>query len=225
MALSDIRVIEQAVEARLFERLLRNVRGLGDERRDTSYDTTFWFPRDALARNVAEQAILQLCALACPPERWVGAEWWLGRLAPEKRLPFHFDRDLSLSRLAGVYVPPIISSILYLTSVPSSPTVLLGQVAGADGRTRIPPRPAFRKRIDAVANRYVIFPGRLRHGVVPRGRRSANAQDSVRARYEADERLSLLVNYWDRRPHAPICRDYDGKIYRGLALEGRSDPC
>ena len=29
-------------------------------------------------------------------------------------------------------------------------------------------------------------------------------------------RLSLLVNYWDRRPIPPNCRDYDGTVYKAL---------
>jgi hypothetical protein len=30
-------------------------------------------------------------------------------------------------------------------------------------------------------------------------------------------RLTLLVNYWDRRPMPPICFDYDGAIYGDLS--------
>ena len=33
---------------------------------------------------------------------------------------------------------------------------------------------------------------------------------------QAGLRLTLLVNYWDRRPLPPVCRDYDGTIYAAL---------
>jgi len=212
----DIRVFDDAVGPWLFERLVSAVRSVGDERLDVSYDTTFWFPRGLTARNIAEAAIERLIGLALPPAEWIGAEWWLGRLTAGQRLPFHFDRDLSLSRSTGEYVPPIYASILYLTSVPSSPTVILGQIAGPDGKTRIPRRSKFRRPIDAVANRYVVFCGRLRHGVAAT---APGADDAGRPRTgapPAEDRLSLLVNYWHRRPRAPICRDYDGSIYASL---------
>jgi hypothetical protein len=35
-------------------------------------------------------------------------------------------------------------------------------------------------------------------------------------------RLTLLINYWDRRPMPPNCRDYDGTIYPAI-LNERSD--
>src|SRR5437867_3549259 len=37
-------------------------------------------------------------------------------------------------------------------------------------------------------------------------------------------RLTLLVNYWDRRPSAPNCRDYDGTIYPAIQSEKISTP-
>ena len=33
-------------------------------------------------------------------------------------------------------------------------------------------------------------------------------------------RLTLLVNYWDRRPAPPNCRDYDGTIYPSIQDQG-----
>src|SRR5437867_4093488 len=31
-------------------------------------------------------------------------------------------------------------------------------------------------------------------------------------------RMTLLVNYWDRRPIPPNCRDYDGTVYNSLQI-------
>ena len=33
------------------------------------------------------------------------------------------------------------------------------------------------------------------------------------------KRLTLLINYWDRRPLPPVCRDYDGTVYKALQEE------
>ena len=103
------------------------------------------------------------------------------------------DRDLSLHAQSGEVRHPMRSSILYLNRFRSSPTVILD--AAASGKA-IAPEP----------NRYVVYSGNLRHGVL--GKLSPPERRSLR--------LSFLVNFWDRRPRAPVCRDYDGAIYRSL---------
>lgn len=212
----EIYQFDEALPNPLLARLVGAVREIGNERLKENYDTTFWFPRETRPRNVAEEAIVELFKLANPSDECVGTEWWLGRLGYGQKLPFHFDRDLSLSRTAGEYVPPLYASILYLNSFPSSPTVILGQVAGADGKTRIPKKPEFRQAVPAVSNRYVVFSGGLRHGVVPDSRSLDSEQTGENSVLPEVARLSLLVNYWHRRPSRPICSDYDGNVYGQL---------
>lgn len=214
----EIRLFEDALPASVFERLVRAVHEVGDERLKRTYATTFWFPIDAKPANVAEEAIHVLSAMVDPPPSCAGYEWWLGRMRRGQKLRYHFDRDLTLRNQSGELVHPLFASVLYLNAFPSSPTVVLDQVPSLDGESTIPERSSFRNTFHAVPNHYVVFPGNRRHGVIPRARRgrSPRGEDDGEA---AQWRLSLLVNYWERRPLPPVCIDYDGSIYGQLRDE------
>jgi hypothetical protein len=147
-------------------------------------------------------------------------EWWLGRLKFGEALPFHTDRDRSLRHETGQIVHPLWSSILYLNRFPSSPTVVLDQVLSPDGKSWIPPEANSGRSLDAVPNHYVAFRGDLRHGVVGNGAGHKKASRSWDTQKSPELRLTLLVNYWDRRPAPPNCRDYDGTVYRSIQDEG-----
>jgi hypothetical protein len=215
----EVGLFEEALPGSLFERLVRAVRSIGGERLKRNYTTTFWLPIGAEPSNVAEEAALALLPLAQPAPECIGMEWWLGRLGHGEKLRFHFDRDMTLRKKTGEFVHPLRASVLYLNSFPLSPTVILDQVPSPDGKSRIPQKPKFRKSLDAVSNRYVVFPGNHRHGVIPGSGRSesASAKEDGSAAFEL--RLTLLVNFWDRRPLPPICFDYDGTIYSRLKDE------
>ena len=204
----DLQVYEEVVPGSLFERLVRAVRSVGDERLKKNYTTTFWYPVDKEPTNVAEETIVELCKLVKPPACCSGVEWWLGRLGSGQKLRYHFDRDMTIQKKTGRLVHPVYASVLYLNSFASSPTVVLNQVPTPDGKSKHPPKPTARRSIDAVSNRYIVFPGNLRHGVMP-GKQPLQMPI-------AEMRLTLLVNYWVNRPQPPICYDYDGKIYRQL---------
>jgi len=154
--------------------------------------------------------------LVRPVPECVGTEWWLGRLKFGESLPFHTDRDRSLRKQTGQIVHPLWSSILYLNRFPSSPTVVLDQVLSSDGKSWIPPEAKSGRSLDAVPNHYAVFRGDLRHGVVF----NEAAQEADGRSGQTDEspelRLTLLVNYWGRRPAPPNCRDYDGTIYPSI---------
>lgn len=210
-AIPGVTFFEEALPGSLFERLARAIRAVGRERIKRNYTTTFWLPLGQKPTNVAEEAALALFGLAEPGSDCAGIEWWLGRLEPGQKLRYHFDRDMTLRRQTGEFVHPIRASVFYINSFPSSPTVILDQVAGPDGDTRIPEKPERRASIEAVANRYSIFPGSLRHGVMPVSELAPPGEDL---------RLSFLVNYWGRRPLPPLCFDYDGSIYPELREVG-----
>lgn len=204
----EYHLFEEALPGSLFERLARAVRWVGDERLKKNYTTTFWYSIGAEPTNVVEETIVELCKLVDPPDTCSGTEWWLGRLGYGERLRYHFDRDMTVRKKTGQFVHPIYSSVLYLNSFPSSPTVILNQIPTPDGKSRMPPKPTARKSVDAVANRYIVFPGNLRHGVIPaRGEQKTPT---------SERRLTLLVNFWIKRPLPPICFDYDGTIYGRL---------
>jgi len=189
----DIVVHKNALPVDAFRRLSVAVRQIGEEALKASYATNFWFDFGARATNLAEQAILLLLPLAQPGPRCSGAEWWLGRLKYGQSLGLHQDRDLSLHATTGKIRHPLRSSILYLNRFRPSPTVILQSEAGGKS---IAPEP----------NRYVVYPGDLQHGVL--AKRSPPELRSLR--------LTFLVNFWDTRPLPPVCREYDGSVYRAL---------
>jgi len=217
--LANIKLYDDAVPQALFSRLYETINALDDGRSKgkSGYSTTFWFPRGATPTNIAEETITTLCEKLDLPDGCIGAEWWLGRLRYGKKLNYHFDRDLALSRKTGESVFPLMGSILYLNAFPSAPTVILDQVPGPDGKSKVPAESKLSVSVEAIANQYVTYPGNLRHGVIPNW-------DKMQADDPSEEeksklRLTFLVNYWHRRPSAPICRDYDGSVYPSLAEE------
>src|SRR2546430_3406330 len=213
-----IYVIEDALPNPLFRLLAGAVRAVGTERIENlgSYNTTFWLPLGAKPTNVAEESVSKLCALVRPGPKCVGMEWWLGRLKYGESLPFHTDRDRSLHKQTGQIVHPLWSSILYLNRYPSTPTVVLDQVLGPGGKSWVPPKPKSGMSLDAIPNTYAVFRGDLRHGVVANGASQKPPGRSWKTKKSTALGLSMLDNYWDRRPVPPNCRDYDGSIYQAL---------
>jgi len=200
----------------LFRRLVRAVLEVGDERLQKSYVTNFWFPLDTKPGNLVEEVISRLCPLVRPGPQCIGVEWWLGRLAYGQPLSLHFDRDMTFQKQTGQVVHPLWSSILYLNRFPSSPTVIFDQVLGPDQKSLVPPEPKSGKAVDPVPNQYVVYSGNLRHGVMAKQAASAPAGRSRKPGKSPGLRLTLLINYWDRRPLPPVCRDYDGTVYGAL---------
>jgi len=204
------------------QRLVRAVREVGSDRLADSYRTNFWYPLGARPRNLVEEVIERLRPVVRPGRGCVGVEWWLGRLPYGRSLPLHFDRDMTLEKRTGRVVHPQWSSILYLNRFPSSPTVVLDQVLSPDGKSWIPPEASSGRSLDAVPNHYVAFRGDLRHGVVANEAGKKLPSGSRKSDKASELRLTLLVNYWDRRPSPPNCQDYDGTVYRSIQDEGVS---
>jgi len=213
-----ISLFEDALPQPLFRRLAQAVRNVGTEGMEDmrSYSTTFWLPRRTKPTNVVEECVLKLSALVRPGPRCIGMEWWLGRLKHGESLPFHTDRDRSLRKQTGQIVHPLWSSILYLNPFPSSPTIVYDQVLSPDGNSWVPPEPTFGKSLDAVPNHYAVFRGDLRHGFVANGAGQESPGPQNKIKKPPELRLTLLINYWDRRPMPPNCRDYDGSVYSAL---------
>jgi hypothetical protein len=202
----------------LFLRLVRAVRKVGTERLAESYQTNFWFATDAKPRNIAEEVITRLFPLVRPGPKCIGVEWWLGRLPYGKSLPLHFDRDLALEKQTGQVACPLWASILYLNHFPSSPTLVLDQVLGDDKQSLVPPKAKYGRALEPVPNHYVVYRGNLYHGVVANGNGNGHVPSSPsrKTKKPSEMRLTLLINYWDRRSLPPVCRDYDGTVYKAL---------
>jgi len=215
--MSKIVLHTEALPAPLFRRLVRAIKKIGTERLEDSYTTNFWFPLDARPpNNIVEEIILRLSRLVRPGPRCKGAEWWLGRLPYGKSLSMHFDRDLTLEKRTGQVVHPLWASILYLNRFHSSPTVILDQVLSRDQQSLVPPKAKFGKTIYPVPNHYVVYPGNLYHGVVTDQATLKPNGVSRNGKHSPNLRLTLLINYWDRRPLLPVCRNYDGSVYQAL---------
>jgi lipid II:glycine glycyltransferase (peptidoglycan interpeptide bridge formation enzyme) len=217
----EISLFEDALPTPLFYRLVDAAQAVGTERMEDrgSYSTTFWFPLGAKPTNIVEECIAKLCDLVQPAAECIGMEWWLGRLQYGESLPFHTDRDRSLRKQTGQIVHPLWSSILYLNRFPSSPTVVLDQILSPDGKSWIPPEAKSGRTLDPIPNHYAVFRGDLRHGVVAGGTPEKTAADSRKTEGLSELRLTLLVNYWDRRPSPPNCRDYNGTIYPSIQYD------
>jgi len=218
--MGKINLFKDALPRPLFRRLVRAVRAVGTEGMEGmgSYSTTFWVPLGAKPTNIVEECVSQLFILVQPGPLCIGMEWWLGRLKYGESLRFHTDRDRSLRKQTGQIVHPLWSSILYLNRFPSSPTVVFDQVLSPDGKSWVPPEPTFVKTLDAIPNHYAVFRGDLRHGVVANEAEQQPPGLSRETEKSPELRMTLLVNYWDRRPIPPNCRDYDGTVYNALQI-------
>src|SRR6267142_2369225 len=208
--MNKINLFTDALPRSLFRRLARALEAVGEERMEDmgSYNTTFWFPVGAEPSNVVEECVSKLSAAIRPGTKCIGMEWWLGRLKYGESLPFHTDRDRSLRKQTGEIVHPLWSSILYLNRFPSSPTIVYDQVLAPDGHSWIPPKPKAGRSLEAIPNHYVVFQGDVRHGVVANGAGQKVANRSTQTKKLPTLRLTLLINYWHRRPSPPNCRDY-----------------
>jgi len=159
---------------------------LGRQQIRESYWTTFWLPEGAAPAHALEELVLELRRIAAPGPRIVGCEWWIGR-AHTNQIPvgFHFDQDV---KAKSSFRHPALSSVFFFNSVRGGQLAITDQRPGPRGE----PRPAQASEMIAIApkrNRYAIFPGDLFHGVL-----------DARGRPPGRLRLTLVVNYWEKRP-------------------------
>jgi len=201
-----VRVIEAALPPPLVRRAREAIARIGSERLRQSYFTTFWLPRRAAPAHAVEEAVLALWPLA-GARRCAGAEWWLGRAyTTDLPVEFHFDQDVKGRHRRH----PRLSSVFFFNPVRGGQLAVTDQVPTS--RTAM--------RLETVAprrNRYAIFAGNLLHGVLDaRGRTPGKRVQGPRGRL----RVTLVVNYWDRRPTGVPTWAESG-IYRGLGERRR----
>ncbi len=196
-----MRVIDAALPDPLVRRARAAIWRLGRERLRSSYFTTFWLPRGVSPAHVVEEAALALWKLA-RPRGCAGAEWWIGR-SHTTRIPleFHFDQDVKGRRLRH----PRLSSVFFFNPVRGGQLAVTDQIPGGGAATRL-------ETIAPRRNRYAVFPGNLLHGVLDaRGRSPGRRLPGPAGRL----RVTLVVNYWERRPTDVPTWDESG-IYRSL---------
>jgi hypothetical protein len=188
------RAVDDAAPESLVRRARALLTKLGTQQIMQSYWTTFWLPRDAKPAHALEELSRALWPIAKPDNSCAGVEWWLGR-AHTTNIPvgFHFDQDV---KAKSVFRHPLLSSVFFFNSVRGGQLAITDQRPGPRGE----PRPERASEMIAIAprrNRYAIFPGDLFHGVLdarglPPGRPLAGPPGRLR--------LTLVVNYWKRRP-------------------------
>lgn len=181
-----MRVIDAALPAALVRRARAAIARIGTERLRQSYFTTFWLPKGAPAAHPLEEAVLELWRLA-RPRGCTGAEWWIGR-AHTTRIPveFHFDQDVKGRTLRH----PRISSVFFFNAVRGGQLAVTDQVPGSGDARRL-------ETVAPKRNRYAMFRGNLMHGVLDaRGSTPGLRLPGPPGRM----RITLVVNYWGRRP-------------------------
>ncbi len=179
-----VRTLDGALPAALVRRARAAIAHLGSERMRESYFTTFWLARGAQPAHAVEEAVAALMRWA--RIRCAGAEWWIGRAyTTDLPIEFHFDHDVKGSGRRH----PLWSSVFFFNSVRG------GHLAVTDAR---PGREATRlESVKPRRNRYAIFRGDLLHGVLDaRGRTPDRPLPGPRGRL----RVTLVVNFWERRP-------------------------
>lgn len=197
-----MRVIEAALPEALVLRARRAIARLGGERLRQSYFTTFWLPAGAPPAHALEEAVQALWRRA--GTRCAGAEWWIGRSwTTEVPIGFHFDEDVKARR--GLR-HPLLSSVFFFNSVRG------GQLAVTDATPRAEGPASRLETVKPRRNRYALFAGDLLHGVLDaRGRTPRGKLPGPRGRL----RVTLVVNYWARRPTSVPTWKESG-VYRAL---------
>jgi hypothetical protein len=201
-----VRVIDGALPAALVRRARAAIARIGTERLRQSYFTTFWLPKGVPAAHPVEEAVLELWRLA-RPRGCTGAEWWIGR-AHTTRIPveFHFDQDVKGRTLRH----PRLSSVFFFNAVRGGQLAVTDQVPGSGDARRL-------ETVAPKRNRYAMFRGNLMHGVLDaRGSTPGLRLPGPPGRM----RVTLVVNYWERRPSGVPLWSESG-VYRLLRARRR----
>lgn len=182
------------------------------------YHYTFWYGLGDEPRCVVEAAVRDHLADRVPAgvrAEAVGVEWWLGRLAPPYGPNFEFGlhRDFGENPATGELESPLLSSVMYLTSVDDGPLLVFGGQPDLDDPDK--------EYVFPTANVYAKFPGDLWHVIASRKELGLRVPET-----SADElRLTFLVNWWPYQPSdiatepmKLVAAAYDGSVYPELAL-------
>jgi hypothetical protein len=207
-----VQLIEGALPEALFRRLLRRVGALGSERLRDTYQTTFWYDFGE-PQNVVEEAILALRPRVVGRRRIAGVEWWLSRMSTtDVRVDFHQDRDEKLALRTGRLVHPRLSSVLFLNRARGGALAVTRQPPDPDNPSLAPRRLDDLTLVAPRPNRFVVFDGKLTHGVL-----DANNQiPDRRLPGKARQRRTIPLNWWASRPTGVPTWEETG-IYRALA--------
>jgi hypothetical protein len=207
-----VQLFEGALPEALFRRLLRRVGALGSERLRDTYQTTFWYDFGEPA-NVVEEAILALRPRVVGRRRIAGVEWWMSRMSTtDVRVDFHQDRDEKLALRSGRLVHPRLSSVLFLNRARGGALAVTRQPPDPDNPSLAPRRLDDLTLVAPRPNRFVVFEGKLTHGVLDANNQIPDGKLPGTAR----QRRTIPLNWWASCPTGVPTWAETG-IYRALA--------
>lgn len=191
-----VSLIDDALPARDFGRLLRAMKLLGSERIRSGYQTSFWFPLGSPPSNLVEEAVLSLKKRVPGASRCKGVEWWLSRMRTSNvKVDFHRDRDNGLAARTGKQVHPSVSSLLYLNRCRGGLLAVTTQPPNPRNQAFAPDLHDF-DFVEPAPNRFCFFRGCLTHGVLD----AKNQIPGARLPRERSLRLAIAINFWHERP-------------------------
>jgi hypothetical protein len=204
------RLQDEVLPEKLFRALLEGVKRLGTRGLRRTYQTTFWFDLSQ-PRGLPEEAALHLRRWVPRGKRVVGVEWWLSRMRTTNvQVDFHRDRDERLALRTGRIVHPRWSSLLFLNRCRGGLLALTDAPPNPENESQAPDDIDF----DLVAprpNRFVLFEGRMTHGVLD----AHNQIPTRRLTGRPPLRLSIAFNWWHRRPEG-VPTWQEARAYREL---------
>ncbi|HET6981195.1 MAG TPA: hypothetical protein VFI53_03595 [Myxococcaceae bacterium] len=207
--------MDEALPPAVFRELRRSVLALGTEGLRRTYQTTFWCPLDGPPTATPELAVQALSGRFRRGGAR-GVEWWLSRMwTHDVRVDFHRDRDERLALAGGPDRHPRVSSVLFLNRVRGGALAVTRQPPDLRNPALVP-LPLEADLVAPRPNRFVVFDGRLTHGVLD-GR---NEIPTSRAPERGELRLTLVMNGWARRPR-DVPRFEESSVYRVLTLAER----
>ena len=169
--------------------------------KDNKYNT-FWINKNDKPRNFIEYLVLRISLQDYPikfPENYIGCEWWIQVKDKKENITFHYDKDEALTSLKDIYIYPLKSTITYLTDV-GGPTMIFNDENYNNGYLSFPKE-----------NKHVVFDGHLFHGVIGSLGTSKPSK--------GQERITLLINYWNKKPEEPNCIRFPCDKYSLLPLK------
>lgn len=180
----------------------------------TPENRTVWCPLSRKPRYLPEQVIHSLYRLIRKSglPKYQGAEWWTGYRKPHESLHYHVDRDESLFKEQKITVPPLLSTVFYITAS-GGPTFIPNDfIHRATGKISRAPVTSSLK-VFPKPNKFLIFNGNLFHSVLP----GKTADEQLR--------ITLIVNFWNQRPHKPVCIDPDPSFIIDSLKENNYGEC
>jgi len=199
-----IRAWDDALGPDLLAPLRRSVDDLGTYlHRNPKQCRTFWLARDAEPKTAAELAgrVLLEKLLGQRREDFVGIEWWCKNQSANLGAHFHYDMAVA----DGGFHRPAYSSVLYLANE-GGPTVVLDQAADMHS-PQWPQVPQEGYVVMPRINRWMVFPGELRHGMMP-------VDEDIRPRFV------ILYNFWSsHQPSGPNCQVPDLASYSPVSAK------